>query len=286
MGRPDLGRPADVTTGPTQPHRGHELARVRPQPGPRTMLGVLVVAAVAVSAVASDPGQATLNLRAAGQLLASVVRPDLSAEMLLSTLPGALALTVAYAVAGTSVALVVGLPGAALVSGTLARRRAVRVPLVAASRGAFASLRGLHELVWALVAVSILGLHPLAGILAIGVPYGATIARVLGERLQDISEGPLDALRSTGASPAQILCYGRVPIALPDMVAYVMYRFECALRAAAVLGVVGLGGIGFQIEIAMADHNPERVWPLVAGLVAVIVAVDWASGRLRARVMA
>lgn len=278
--------PAAPSAAPAEPgRRDRELSPSRPRPGARTGLTVVLVAAVAASLAGVDLAElADGNLRAVGDLLASLLRPELSAELLFDTLPAATLLTVAYAVAGLSVALVVGLPGAVAISGTLTRRRAVRLPSSGTSRGLFALLRAPHELIWALLFVDVLGPHPLAGILAIGLPYGAVIARVLGERLQDVPEGPLAALRSAGASPAQVLLYGRVPIASSDMIGYVMYRFECAVRAAVVLSLVGLGGIGFEIQNALDDLRYERVWTLVAALVGVIVAIDWLSARVRERI--
>lgn len=290
MGPADPGQPPTGTASRHEPDArdGRDMATVRPRPGPRVMLGVLLVAAVAAGAFGVGADRVAVGgdeLGRAARLLGSLLQPDLSARLWLSTLPSALGLTLAYAVAGTSVALAIGLPGALLVSGTLARRRATRLPALVAGRGTFAVLRGYHELVWAVVLVAILSPHPLAGILAIGVPYGATIARVLGERLQDVPAEPLAALRSAGASPLQLLAYGRVPSALSDIVAYVLYRFECSVRAAAVLGVVGLGGLGAEMQHALLDFRLERVGPLLAALVLAIVVIDWGSGRVRARVV-
>lgn len=264
------------------------LRPTRPRPGGRTLLSVLLVVAVVASLLGVDLSGGVLTrggLTAVSDLLASLLRPELTAELLLGTIPSATLLTVSYAVAGLSVALAIGLPGAIVVSGTLARRRATRLTLIGASRAVFATLRAPHELVWALLFLQVLGPHPLAGILGIGVPYGAVIARVLGERLQDVPQGPVAALRSAGASPLQVLAYGRLPAAANDMVGYVMYRFECAVRAAVVLTFVGLGGIGQEIENSLADLRFERVWPLLAALVLVIVAIDLLSARLRDRLV-
>lgn len=268
------------------PLDGARLVTSRPRPGARPLLALLLAAALVLSLLALDPPEGLLDrggLRVAGQMLASLLRPDLSPAFLAQVAEASL-LTLAYAVAGMSVALAIGLPGAVLVSGSVARRTLTRLPLVGGSRGVFATLRAPHELVWGLLFVQVLGFHPLAGILAVGLPYGAIIARVLGERLQDVSEGPLAALRSAGASPAQVLWYGRVPIALPDMIGYVMYRFECAVRVSAVLSIIGLGGIGQQLEIVLYDLRYEGMWPLLAALVLMIVGIDWLSARLRRQV--
>lgn len=263
------------------------LRLARPRLSGRGVLGGLLAAAFAVAALGIDWEAGLMHaggLRAARQMAASLLTPDLSPAFL-AIVADAAVVTLAYAVAGISVALLIGLPGAVLVSGTLTRGRSLRLATAGAGRAAFGAARAIHELVWALLMLSILGLTPMAGVLAIGIPYGATIARVLGERLQDVPTAPLAALRSTGASAWQELIYGRLPMAGADMLAYLFYRWECSIRAAAVLSFIGLGGIGFRIEIALADLRFEQVWTLLGALVLIIVAVDWLSGQARARVL-
>lgn len=260
------------------------LVPVRPRPGRRGALTALLGAVFALSilAAAGEDVLASGGGGAVRSLLASVLRPDLSPAFLL-TVGEAAALTAAYAVTGMSVAVLLGVPGALLVSGVLARPGATRAACVAGGRTLFALVRAVHELVWALLLLTVLGLNPLTGVLAIGIPYAATIARVLGDRLLDVPQQPLDALRAAGASPVQVLLHGRLPLAAPHLVAYLVYRLECAVRTAAVLSFIGLGGIGFQIEIALADLRFEQVWTLLAALVVLVVAVDRASAQLRAR---
>lgn len=266
---------------------GSVLVPARPRPGSRTALTVLLAVAFAVSVVAvsgeqlfGDGGAAALR-----SMAASLLRPDLSPAFL-ATVAEATALTAAYAVAGMSVALVVGVPGALLVSGVLTRRRVPRLASVVAGRGLFATLRAIHELVWALLLLTILGLNPLAGILAIGIPYGATIARVLGDRLLDVPQAPLDVLAAAGAGPWQVLAYGRLPLAGANLAGYLFYRLECAVRAAAVLSFIGLGGIGLRVEVALADLNFEQVWTLLAALLVLVLAVDRISATVRGRIVA
>ena len=184
-----------------------------------------------------------------------------------------------------SVAVVVGVPGALLVSGVLARRRASRAVTVVATRGVLATLRAVHELVWALLLLTVLGLHPLSGVLAIGIPYGATMARVLGDRLLDVPGAPLDALTAAGASPGQVLLYGRLPLAGADLAGYLFYRLECAVRAAAVLSFIGLGGIGLRIEVALADLRFDQVGTLLLALLVLVVGVDATARAVRARLV-
>jgi phosphonate transport system permease protein len=260
------------------------LVPIRPRPGSRSLLTTLLVVAFAASLVAVDVDGASGGASAARDLLLSLLQPDLSPAFL-ATVAEATVLTAAYAVAGMSVAVLIGVPGALLASGVLARRRASRAVQVIAARGAFATLRAIHELIWALLLLTVLGLNPLSGILAIGVPYGATMARVLGDRLLDVPRAPLDALAAAGAGPLQVLLYGRLPLAGADLAGYLFYRLECAVRAAAVLSFIGLGGIGFRIEVALADLRFSQVATLLLALLLLVVGVDAAARAVRGRLV-
>ena len=92
---------------------------------------------------------------------------------------------------------------------------------------------------------------------------------------------PLRALRSSGASPLRMLFYGYLPMALPEMLGYTFYRFECAIRAAAILSFVGIPGLGYQIQLSLQDLLFSQVWTLLLFMVGLIVLVDFWSTRLR-----
>ena len=260
------------------------LVPVRPRPGTRSLLTALLVVAFAASLLAVDVDGASGGAAAARALVTELVRPDLSPAFL-ATVAEATVLTAAYAVAGMSVAVVVGVPGALLASGVLARRRSSRAVTVVATRGVLATVRAVHELVWALLLLTVLGLHPLSGVLAIGIPYGATMARVLGDRLLDVPAAPLAALTAAGASPWQLLLYGRLPLAGADLAGYLFYRLECAVRAAAVLSFIGLGGIGLRVEVALADLRFDQVGTLLLALLLLVVGVDALARAVRSRLV-
>ncbi len=266
----------------------HRLVGVRPRPRGRTALSVILFGAVALAILRLDHPTGLLH-QGGGQALAriarSVLSPDLSPAFL-AIVAAAAMLTIAYAVTGMTVALLIAIPGAIIVSGALIDDRAVRWTVSTGARGLFGALRAIHELVWALLFLTILGLTPLAGVLAIGIPYGATLARVLGEHLQNVPREPLEALVTAGASRWQQLVYVRVPIASANMFAYVAYRFECAVRAAAVLSFIGLGGIGYRLTLSLHDLRFDRAWTLIGALVVTIAAIDVASGRVRRRLTA
>ena len=257
------------------------------RPGKRGLLTLVLVAAVAAATAHTAAGDGlphTGGLDALATVLHGIVELELSAAFLLGKLLPAAGVTMAYAMAAMSLALLLGVPAAVVGSGVLQGRRASRLLVVPATRGLLATLRAVDELIWAYVLVFVFGLSPWAGVLGIGVPYGATVARVLAERLQDVPEGPLVALRSAGASRMQLLVYGRLPHALADATGYLLYRFECAIRSAAVLSFVGLGGLGLQLTIALDDLDFGQGWTVLLALIGLVVVVDRSSTMVRRRI--
>lgn len=257
------------------------------RPPLRAVLSVVLVGAVVWSLVTLDTSAGLLHSRgldALREILVAAARPDLSLSFLRTVVADAWT-TLSFALAGMTVAVAIGVPGAVVASGVLFRRPPLRLVTAGGTRGVLGVLRAIHELVWALLFVSAFGLSPWAGVLAIGVPYGAIIGRVVAERLQDVPAEPLTALRSAGASEVEVLLYGRAPQVAADVAGYLLYRFECAVRAAAILSFVGLGGIGFRISLALADLDFERVWTLIFALAVLITALDLASARIRSRLL-
>ena len=88
-------------------------------------------------------------------------------------------------------------------------------------------------------------------------------------------------MRAAGASSLQTLLYGQLPMCLPDLVSYTFYRFECAIRSAAILSFVGIRGIGYEIQISLGDLLFGQVWTLLFLLLAIVALVDSWSGRVR-----
>jgi phosphonate transport system permease protein len=209
-------------------------------------------------------------------MVAGLARPDLSPEVL-GMVTGAAGATLVYAAAGMSLALALGVPLGVLASGVLLRGRTRRAA-VRVGRGVLAALRSVHELVWAWLFVAALGLSPYAAVLALAIPYAGILGRIYADLLDDVPAAPLEALRASGADETRVLLYGRVPMAAPDMLAYTFYRFECAIRSSAVMGFVGVGGIGLQIQIALSDLRYGVVGSLLLALVALVAIVEgWSA---------
>ncbi len=249
----------------------------------RGLLTLLLLGAVALSASAIDwsgPVAHTGGGGAALRFFRSMLSPDLSPGFLKLALKASW-YTVAYAVAGMTLALALGVPLGIVASGTLARTARLRYPMMVGTRLFLGAIRSVHELVWAWLLVVAIGLSPMAAVIALAVPYAGILGRIYSELLNDVPHEPLQALRSTGASELKVLLYGRLPMALPDMVSYTFYRFECAIRAAAIMSFVGIAGLGYQIQLSLADLLFDQVWTLLFFLVVLVLAVDAWSGRVR-----
>lgn len=221
---------------------------------------------------------------ALGQIALALFRTQLSPDILSAGVQASWT-TVAYAVAGMTLAIAIGLPLGVIASGVLTRARWLRRLNVGAARFVLAFFRSIHELVWAWLFVTAVGLSPIAAVLALGIPYGGILGRIYAELLQDVPKGPLRALRGAGASEWRAFWYGRLPMALPDMVSYTFYRLECGIRSAAILSFVGLGGLGYQIQISLADLNYSRMWTFVLFLILLVLLVGGWSGIVRRRLV-
>jgi phosphonate transport system permease protein len=108
------------------------------------------------------------------------------------------------------------------------------------------------------------------------------LGKVYSEIFESVNVGPLEALQSTGASKLQIFFFGWLPQALPNLVSYTLYRWECAVRTSAILDFVGAGGLGQQIEISMRMFNFHEVITLLGILFLMVAAADTISAKVRA----
>jgi phosphonate transport system permease protein len=198
--------------------------------------------------------------------------------------------TVAYAVLGTVVSVVLGFVGGILSSEVwwlegrhgAARRRATAGWI--AVRGTLVLPRAIHEVIWGLVFLSVLGLTPLVAVLAIGIPFGAVTAKVFSELLDESPRRPYRAALAAGTPRAIALLHTLLPVAWSDLLSYGFYRFECAIRSAAILGLIGAGGLGFQLALSLQTLNYREVWTVLYALIVLSAATDvWSSAVRRRR---
>ncbi len=209
--------------------------------------------------------------------LGGAVHPETSGAFL-RVVADATLVTAAYALLGCAVALAVGAVLCVPVSRACSGRGSWLL-----ARGAFALPRGLHEAVWGLLLVNVLGLDPLVAVLAIGLPYGAITAKVFADLLDEAPGAVLRALRAAGAGRGPAIAYGLLPLAAADLLAYAFYRLECSVRSAVVLGIVGAGGLGFELELSFATLRYGEMWTVLYALVLLCGATDLLSSGLRQR---
>jgi phosphonate transport system permease protein len=231
-----------------------------------------------------------------GRFVAGAWPPRLDAAYLVSLVRPVVE-TVQISVMGTVLAVLIGAPLGLLATsslawrgilherGTRARRLVLGVVPYGISRALLSVLRAIPEYVWAFMFVRAVGLGPFPGVLAIGVAYGGMLGKVYSEILEGVDPRPLEALHAAGAGRSGIVLYGLVPEALPHVVSYTLYRWECAIRASAILGFVGAGGLGQQVELSMRMFQFDEVATLLIALLVLVAAVDLVSARIRARLV-
>lgn len=205
--------------------------------------------------------------------------------------------TIQIALLGTLLAAVLGFPLGLLATNSITfagplHDMARRGPLIwlcarlpyALSRLLLNLLRAIPELVWALLFVRALGLGPAPGILALGVSYSGMLGKVYADILEAVDPTPLVALQSTGASRLQMVLYGWLPQMLPNFLGYTLYRWECALRASALMGFVGAGGIGQHIELSMRMFAYHEAVSMIGVIFVLSATVERLGDALRRRI--
>ena len=196
--------------------------------------------------------------------------------------------TLALATAGIALAILLAVPLAMAVSESLSvsrvgpARRAWFGPLVRTPvRGLLIFMRSIPEIVWALLFVRAVGLGPAAGVLAIAVNYAGMLGKVYFEIFEAGDTRPARAVLESGGGRANAFLYGVLPVALPELVSYSVYRWECAIRASVVMGFVGAGGLGQQMELSMRMLEGGEVSTMLAAFLLLVLLADAVSALLR-----
>jgi phosphonate transport system permease protein len=206
-------------------------------------------------------------------------------------------MTVIFAAAAMSLALVSGLilgflastawwagdPAGGRSTTQVVLRRSVAPFIYGSTRVLITLMRSIHELLWAVLLLAAFGLSHLSAAVAIAIPFGGTLAKIFAEMIDEAPRDVANAYRGSGASPAQVYLLGLVTRAMPDMITYAFYRFECALRSSAILGFFGYPTLGFFIAASFENLHYGEVWTYLYTLFFLVTVVDWWSGALRKR---
>lgn len=226
------------------------------------------------------------NLKATKNFLADFFPPKIEGEFMWMVVRETWR-TVAIATAGIALALVIAVPltllatSALSVSALTGRMNALPFVFRQAIRATLIVLRSIPELVWALVFVRVVGLGPTAGVLAIALTYGGMLGKVYAEILESGETHVTNSLLRSGAGRLQAFLYGLLPQSAAELTSYTVYRWECAIRSSAVLGFVGAGGLGQQMDASMKMFNGSEVCTMLIVFVLLVWLADQASAWLR-----
>lgn len=216
------------------------------------------------------------NLRVIGHFLSAFLPPETGAEFI-GYLGKATLETLAIATGGITLAFAIAVPIGFLATNG-GREKATLNPV---ARGLLVILRGIPELVWALVFVRVFGLGPAAGVLALGLTYGGMLGKVYAEILESVDASPALALRRSGTGRMLAILYGLVPQASKELLSYTVYRWECAIRASVVMGFVGAGGLGQLMDQAMKMLNGGEAASILLAFMMLVLVADGLSVWLR-----
>jgi phosphonate transport system permease protein len=226
------------------------------------------------------------NLRITARFVGDFFPPALSPDFL-KLVAVEIWRTVAIATAGMVLALVLALPltllscSAISVSSLSGRMHPLAWGFRQAVRWLLIVLRSVPELIWALVFVRVVGLGPTAGVLAIALTYAGMLGKVYGEILESGDPAPTTALLRNGSGRLQAFFYGLLPTNGAELTSYTVYRWECAIRSSTVLGFVGAGGLGQQMDTSMKMFNGGEVATMLVAFILLVALADRVSARLR-----
>lgn len=245
---------------------------------------LLLPAALVVATVASfaylglEPGGlfGADGLRRMGDYAVRFLEPDVSRAHLDAIGRAALE-TLAMSGVGTLLAALLGLGLALPAAGRFGMWPR------AASRLLLNVLRAVPELVWAALVVLAAGLGPNAGTLALALHTAGVLGRLFGEALENAPPAPSEALRLAGSGRAVAFLYGTLPGLWPQLLAYVLYRWENNIRMASILGFVGAGGLGQMLYVHLSLFQEARAASVILAMLALVIAVDAFSGWARQR---
>jgi len=189
--------------------------------------------------------------------------------------------TIEITILGTAIALIVSLP-----LGVLAASNASPHPVIyRVTRDLLTLMRALPELVWALVFVSAVGLGPLPGVMALAFVTVGFMGKFFAEAIEVVDQRAVEGVRAHGAGWLQVRLYAMFPQALPDFAGITMYILDHNLRAASILGLVGAGGIGYELVMSMRLFQYNHLLLIALSIYLVVTALDRASDRLRSRII-
>ena len=189
--------------------------------------------------------------------------------------------TLAIAVLGTFISAFLCIPFAFWTANNMSKGRTVS----GSGKFVLSFIRTFPELVMAIMFIKAVGPGSFAGVLALGLHSIGMLGKLFSEEIENMDLGPTEALMATGANRFQILWFAIIPQVIPGFLSYTLYRFEINVRSAAILGVIGAGGIGTPLIFALTSRDWNRVGIILLGIIVMVTIIDLISGYLRKRII-
>jgi phosphonate transport system permease protein len=179
---------------------------------------------------------------------------------------------------------VLGFP-LALTFGVLGSERVVPFPFNFVFRGTMSTIRAIPAIVWTLIYIPIFGIDPATGVLAITTDTVGNLGRLFTDELEEIEDGPIEAVRSTGGGRVQVIIFGMLSQVTNSFIAWTLYILEINTRIAITLGVLGVGGLGMYIDnqLGLLDAGYQNAMAGIFVVVFIVLAIELVSSRIRAR---
>lgn len=202
--------------------------------------------------------------------------------------------TLAISVVGTALAVVLAVPLAFTSAATVTHRGPLyanaSTTRVAAGRGVYrvsryslSFLRSVPGIVWGFLFVTATGLGPFAGVLALAVHNAGVLGKLYADFLEDTNPMTTEAVAASGATRMQTVCHGMVPQVTTTIASYTLYRWECTIRSATILGFVGAGGIGYYLVVTIQRLQYQKLLTAILAVFGLVAFSDWLASRLRTR---
>jgi phosphonate transport system permease protein len=183
---------------------------------------------------------------------------------------------------GTTIATVIAMPVAYFAARNVTPYYPITYPL---ARGIIVLSRSVHELIFALIFVSALGLGPLPGIIALGIRSIGFLAKTTAEAIENADRRPVEAMQATGANAFVVFLFGNFPQIYPVVVGNVIFQLDINLRRASILGMVGAGGIGYVFAEQMQAYEWNNAGTVVLGIACLVILGELVSNRIRTRLI-
>ncbi|MFB6123669.1 MAG: phosphonate ABC transporter, permease protein PhnE [Haloferacaceae archaeon] len=216
-----------------------------------------------------------LLVRSGGSLLGLGFLPPLFYDGI-TIVPGAMFVTLAVAIAGTTL----GLP-LALFFGVMSSERVVPYPFNFVLRATMSLVRAIPGLVWFLILIPLAGVGPFTAALAIMVDTVGYLGRLLTDELEEISDGPIEGIRSTGAGRSQVVSFGMLSQVFREFIAWVAFDFEHNVRSAIGLGIIGGGGLGLELYVQRQTFHYTKMMACIILIFLLAGSVELVSQRVR-----